>query len=94
MATALGLPPATACVSRRNFTVRVKKPAGVTIKAVKVVVNGKAVKTKKVAGRFTATVDLRGLPRGRFTVGITVTTPSGRKISGLRRYRTCAPRRR
>ena len=65
-------------MSRRKFTVRVKKPAGVTIRAVKVVINGKVVKTKKVAGRFTSTVDLRGLPKGRFTVGITVTTPSGR----------------
>ena len=81
-------------MSRRKFTVRVKKPAGVTIRAVKVVINGKVVKTKKVAGRFTSTVDLRGLPKGRFTVGITVTTPSGRKISGLRRYRTCVTKRR
>lgn len=94
IATALGLPPARRCVSRRNFTIRVRKPPGVTIKTAKVLVNGKRVRTRKVAGRFTATVDLRGLPKGRFTVRITIATTSGRKITGARRYRTCAPRRR
>jgi hypothetical protein len=47
-----------------------------------------------VAGRFTATVDLRGLPKGRFTVTIRITTAGGRRITGARKYRTCAPKRR
>lgn len=94
VATALGLPPAKKCVSRRRFMIRVRRPPGVEIKAAKVVVNGKRVRTRKVAGRFTATVDLRGLPKGRFSVGITITTPSGLRITGARRYRTCAPKRR
>ncbi|MCU0314458.1 MAG: hypothetical protein MUC84_10420 [Solirubrobacteraceae bacterium] len=94
IATALGLPPARRCVSRRNFPIRVRRPPGVTIRAAKVIVDGRPVKTRKVAGRFTATVDLRGLPRGRFTVTVTVTTASGRRIAGARRYRTCAPKRR
>jgi hypothetical protein len=81
-------------VSRRNFSIRVRRPPGVTIRAAKVVVDGRPVKARKVAGRFTATVDLRGLPRGRFTVTVTVTTASGRRIAGARRYRTCAPKRR
>ena len=93
IATALGLAPAKACISRRNFTIRVRKPAGVTIRSAGIKVNGRAVRVRKVAGRFTATVDLRGLPKGRFTVAITITTPSGRSIRGARRYRTCAPKR-
>jgi hypothetical protein len=44
--------------------------------------------------RITAPINLRGLPRGRYTVKITARTVLGRTISGSRRYRTCAPRRR
>jgi hypothetical protein len=44
--------------------------------------------------RITAPIDLRGLPRGRYTVKITARTVLGRTITGTRRYRTCAPRRR
>jgi hypothetical protein len=42
--------------------------------------------------KLTATVDLRGLPRGRFRVSITVTTAEGRKLTAQRRYRTCTPK--
>lgn len=37
-------------------------------------------------------VDLRGLPRGRYTVRITAVTKSGRRLRIARRFRTCAPR--
>jgi hypothetical protein len=94
IAAALGLPSAKRCVSRRNFRVRVRKPPGVDIRAAKVTVNGRPVSTRRVAGRFTATVDLRGLPKGRFTVTIRITTAGGRRITGARKYRTCAPKRR
>jgi hypothetical protein len=39
-------------------------------------------------------VNLRGLPRGRFTVRIVLALADGRTVSGSRRYRTCAARRR
>jgi hypothetical protein len=43
--------------------------------------------------RLTAPVDLRGLPKGRFTVKIVAVTSAGQKLSSSRRYRTCAPKR-
>ena len=89
VATALGLPAARKCLSQRNFRIRLKQPPGVAIASARVVVNGKRVKVRKVSGRFTARVDLRGLPRGRFTVKITVKTKSGLTLKGQRRYRTC-----
>ena len=50
-------------------------------------------RTKVVRGvRDTATVDLRGLPKGRFKVRITVTLADGRKVRSTRAYRTCAKR--
>jgi hypothetical protein len=79
-------------VSRRNFTIRLRRPRGVTIDRARVRVNKKRVRVRRVRGRFTARVDLRGFPKARFTVRIRIFTESGRTLDGRRRYRTCAPR--
>jgi hypothetical protein len=55
------------------------------------VVEGKAVRVVRGA-RHSARVDLRRLPKGRFTVRIRVTTVSGRTLTDVRRHRTCTPR--
>ncbi len=87
------LPSNRSCVSRRNFRIRVRRQrAGVTLVSAAVSVNGRRVAVRRGA-RLTAPVDLRGLPRGRFTVRIGALTADGRAIVGTRRYRTCAPRR-
>jgi dipeptidyl aminopeptidase/acylaminoacyl peptidase len=93
VAKAFGLPSAKRCQSRRRFPIHLRRPAGVSIATAKVAVNGKNVRTRKIAGRFTATIDLRGLPKGRFTVSIRVVTVSGKTLRGSRRYRTCRSRR-
>jgi hypothetical protein len=36
-------------------------------------------------------VDLRGLPVGRYTVRVVVTTTRGKRLVSTRRYRTCIP---
>lgn len=94
VATAFSLPSARKCVSRRNFTIRLRSPRGVTIAKAAVTVGTRKLRVRKVSGRFVATVDLRGLPRGRFTVKIRIVTARGSTLRGSRRYRTCAPRRR
>jgi hypothetical protein len=87
------LPSNRSCVSRRRFRIRVRRQrAGVTLVSAAVSVNGRRVAVRRGA-RLTAPVDLRGLPKGRFTVRISALTADGRAISGTRRYRTCAPRR-
>ena len=86
-------PSARQCVSRRNFRIRLKQPKGLALKSATVSVNGKRVATRS-GKRVTAPVDLRGLPKGRFTVKIAVTLTDGRKLTSTRRYRTCAPKRR
>src|SRR4029079_7091721 len=88
----LTLPSSKRCVSRRKFRIRVKRLKGQgAYKRVEVTVNGK--RSKVVRGvRDTAVVDLRGLPKGRFKVRITVTLADGRKVSSTRKYRTCAER--
>ena len=86
-------PSAKQCVSRRNFRIRLKQPKGFTLKSATVSLNGKRVATRS-GKRVTAPVDLRGLPKGRFTVKIAVTLTDGRKITSSRRYKTCVPKRR
>jgi CSLREA domain-containing protein len=86
------LPSAKRCASRRKFRIRLRVPKGVAVKEARVLVNGKraAVRTGK---RLTSTVDLKGLPKGRFTIKIVITLADGRKVQGSRKYRTCAPRK-
>ena len=86
------LPSAKACVSRRGFRIRLVRPKSTTLVSAVVLVNGRSAKTVKGA-RLTAPINLAGLPKGRFTVKITATTADGRKVSGSRKYRTCAPKR-
>ena len=86
------LPSAKRCVSRRKFRIRIRRIKGQGIyKQVVVSVNGKRAKVVRGV-RDTAAVDLRGLPKGRFKVRITVTLADGRKVSSTRTYRTCAKR--
>lgn len=93
LTTVATLPSARTCVSRRNFRIRLREPSGVEIAEARVFVNGRRVKVVKGV-RKTANVDLRGLPKGRFTVKIDLRTADGRTVRGTRRYRTCAPKRR
>jgi hypothetical protein len=93
-AETFGLLPSTKkCVSRRGFRIRLRNPKGTTIAAAVVKLNGKPVATRR-GKRVTAPIDLRGLPKGTFVVKISILLSNGRTITGTRRYRTCAPRRR
>lgn len=87
------LPSAKRCVSRRAFRIRLHKAAGGALKEVRVFVNGKRVRLVR-GKRLSAPVNLRGLPKGRFTVQVAVIATDGRKLTERRRYRTCTPKRR
>jgi len=84
------LPSTKPCRSRRDFTIRLRQPARGRIRSVRIDVNGKRVKTLR-GSRVRARIDLRGLPRKRYTVRVVVTTTSGKVITEQRRYRTCVP---
>jgi hypothetical protein len=86
----LDTPSNRACVSRRYFRIRLRKRywpiiVGVTIKMPRTT---RALR-KPPWGTI---VDLRGLPRGRFSVRITALTTTGKTIKGTRKYRTCRGR--
>jgi len=92
-AGAAGLPSPRRCLSRRAFTIRLRRPDGQRLRAARVRVGGRPVRVVRRRGRLTARVDLRGRPRGTVTVRATVVTRSGRRATETRRYRTCARRR-
>ncbi len=92
-AAAFSLPAAKTCASRRAFSIRIRKVPGVTFVKATVKVNGKQVKAIKRA-RISAPVDLKGLPKGSFTVSITATASDGRTVTGKRVYKTCTKKQR
>jgi hypothetical protein len=99
------LPSNKKCVSRRKFRIRVVRPKLVTYVVAKVEVNGKQVpvfirreRYRDIRGkvlkqrRFVAQVDLRNLPKGRFTTAISAFTQTLVEVRGVRRYKTCSRR--
>jgi hypothetical protein len=86
------LPSSKKCRSRRSFRIRLVVPKGVIIATASVRVNGKRVKVVRKR-RLTSFVNLRGLPKGRYSVKIVVVTESGKVLTSTRRYRTCVRRR-
>ncbi len=81
------------CRSRRNFRIHLRSTEADPLIGALVTVNGKLVKTV-TREQISAPVDLRGLPKGRYRVTIVMKTASGKIIQGVRRYRTCARKRR
>jgi hypothetical protein len=81
-----------ACASRRHFVLRFVHRHGSPLVSARVFVNNRRVRVLR--GRALRTpIDLRGLPRGTFTVTIRARTRSGRTVTAKRRYHTCVRRR-
>ena len=57
-------------------------------KQVTALLNGKRIKIVK-GKRISTKVDLRGLPRGRFTLRLTIVPAKGKAIRQTRHYVTC-----
>jgi len=86
-------PPNRRCVSRRHFRIRVRSVPGLRVIDAVIFVNNRRVQTLH-RRRIGAFVDLRGLPRGTFSVKIVALASDGRTLRGTRVYHTCAARRR
>jgi 6-phosphogluconolactonase (cycloisomerase 2 family) len=87
------LPSPKRCVSRRRFRIRLRSIRGNPVVKAEIRLNGKT--KRRVSGRaLSLPIDLRGLPKGRWTVEIITTDSKGKKLVGKRRYRTCVPKRR
>jgi len=75
-------------VSRRAFRIRLRHPKGDRLSRATVYVDGKRVRTLR-GRRLRALVNLKGLPKGRFTVKVQAVTHKGRHVTDVRVYRTC-----
>ena len=83
------LPAATKCVKGRKLTLRFKRPPkGYTVKTVTVKVNKKKLATLKGA-KLRKPYYLRKLPRGTFTVTVSITLTKGKGLTERRRYTSC-----
>lgn len=87
----IGLPSAKRCVKHVRFVVRIRRPRGMTLTAVRVFVNGARVRLLR--GRhIKSSITLSRVPQGRFEIRVTVLTgtSSAVSLSRTQRYRTCA----
>jgi hypothetical protein len=83
------LPPASQCVRNRKLTVRLKRPPkGYTVKTVTVKLNTKRVATLK-GKKLKKPLYLRKLPRGTFTLTVSITLTKGKGLTERRRYTAC-----
>jgi hypothetical protein len=88
---AVGLPSPRRCLSRRAFTIHLRDPRNDPLREVVVRLAGKRLRTVRHGDVFASRVDLRGLPKGTFTVRISLTTVLGQRLAGARTYHTCTP---
>ena len=85
-----GLPNPKLCVSKRHFTIHIRRYKGITYLEALVFVDKKRnTVAKSRNGQFTSPINLRGLPKGTYVVKIEVVTSSGAIIVGKRTYHTC-----
>lgn len=90
---AVSLPSNKQCLSHRIFRIHLVDPKYDPIKEVVVTLRKRRTTVRRHGNVFTATIDLKGLPRGTFTVKIQVTTVLGHHLDGSRTYHTCVPGR-
>jgi len=81
---------ARACVSRRHFTIHILRR---DLRSVAIYLGHRRLRVLR-GPRLHSVVNLRGLPRGRFTLRILAIRRDGRRLKTSRTYRTCAPRQR
>jgi hypothetical protein len=87
----LSLRSAKQCVSGRLFKIHLADPKYDPLESVAVTIKGRHIKTSRRAHYIVATINLRGFPRGAFTVKISATTVLGHRLRDQRTYHTCAP---
>jgi hypothetical protein len=78
------------CSSRRQVVISLGSAAAIRPGSARV--NGLPAAVRAEDGRLRTTIDLRTLPRGRYTVTTRVVLQDGTVRTGVRRFRTCTPR--
>lgn len=87
----VSLPSNKQCLSVRKFNIHIRNAKLDPFKTVSVTLNKRRVKAVLKGSVYVATVNLKGLPKGAFTVKIKATTFRGNHVAGSRTYHTCIP---
>jgi hypothetical protein len=85
----LTLPSAKKCLSLRLFRIHLADPQYDPLKTVIVTLKGRRIPITRKGKYLVATIDLKGLPKGAFTVKIHAMTVLGHHLSASRTYHTC-----
>ncbi len=86
----VSLPSSNKCLSARKFQIHIHNAKYDPFKSVSVTLRGRKVKVVKKGQTYIATINLKGLPRGAFTIRIKALTFRGNRVVGSRTYHTCA----
>jgi hypothetical protein len=89
----LSLPRAKKCLSARLFQIHLQDPKYDPFKKVSITFEGRKIATARKGKYIVATINLKGLPKGVFTVKIKATTVLGHSLSANRVYHTCVKKR-
>jgi hypothetical protein len=77
------------CLSGRLFKIRLRNPKYDPFKTVTITLKGHRIATSRRGNYVLATINLRGLSKGAFTIKIRATTVLGHHLSVSRTYHTC-----
>lgn len=92
LASELGLPAGSACLSGDRLVLHLGAPPGDTLTATAVYLDGRRVRSLSFTGprRPSTTVTLTSLPSGHFTVRVRDTVRGGQTVSASATYTRCA----
>jgi hypothetical protein len=85
----VSVPNTKRCLSLRRFQIHVRDPRNDAFTSVQITLRGRRLSAVRRGKYFVATVNLKGLPLGTFTIRINGTTVLGQHISVRRTYHTC-----
>lgn len=85
----LTLPSAKKCLSARLFKIHLADPKYDPLKTVSITLKGRKIAAVRKGKYFVATINLKSLPEGTFTIKIKATTVLGHHLSSSRTYHTC-----
>ncbi len=88
-AVAVSVLPASSCVSKRLFRIRINARKA-HLKSARLTLDGHRLKLRKGKRRWTARIDLRRSARTKHTLTIKGRLRDGRRFKQTRHYRTCA----
>jgi hypothetical protein len=89
----LSLPSTKKCLSLRIFQIHLPDPKNDPLKKVSVMIKRHKIATVRKGKDIVATINLKGLPQGAFTVKIHATTILGHHLSASRTYHTCVKKK-